>query len=365
MSIQQNSNPYLEIVSQISAGVYGRDTEITASFNCLLAGFNVAIIGQVGTAKSFLARRILDVLPAPSFSALLHAYSEPEDLLGTISLTELKNDRRIRQTTGYLPTSRFAFLDEIFKARSTTLNCLLTALNERIYIEEGKAQPILLQGVIGCSNEYPDDESGALADRFVLYIPVNYSQDKRSLLRFALEDMKSVPPLIKQDSQGNEIRMITPKFLRDTTAKIDQTMKDNVDAITDIIIKFDNIVANKSGVFKDARLSDRTLIQCARLLATSCVMRQGTDVLLEDAWCFEFLARNPEHQSIYQESCKELLKQTECLDALKERLRKGNSMDFTIVDNAIPKLPLHWQMELNRLIRKHLEQVKRIQQQTR
>ena len=96
-------------------------------------------------------------------------------------------------------------------------------------------------------------------------------------------------------------------------------------------------------------------MQCARLLATSCVMRQGTEVILEDAWSFGFLARTFEHQSIYQESCKELLKATESLEALKERLRKGSRSDLTAVEFALPNLPLHWQMDLQSLLQKSLQ----------
>jgi MoxR-like ATPase len=348
-------NPFARIISEITKPFYARETETTAMLTCLLAGYNAVLIGQPGTAKSALAKRVLEALPAPSFSCLLHAFSDPDDTLGSISLTELKKDRRVRNTSGYLPSVQYAFIDEIFKARSAMLTALLSLLNERVYMEEGKAQPTLLKAIIGASNEFPDEESGALADRFAMFIPVSYCKDKKAFLQFALNEAGNHESLVKKDSEGKELRMITTKFLRETSAKIDEVLKNNVNKITDTLMRFDDIVDKKAGVFKDAKLSDRSLIQCARLLATSCVMRQGTEVMLEDAWAFGFLARSFEHQTIYQESCKELLKSTETLEALKDRLRRGARSDLTSVENALPNLPIHWQIDLQNLLQRALQ----------
>lgn len=350
------SNPFSKVIAKVCEPLFARETETTAMLTCVLAGYNGAFIGSVGTAKSMLARRIAEALPSPTFSCLLNPFSEPDDLLGNFSLSELKNDRRVRQTAGYLPTCRIAVLDEIFKARSTTLTSLLTILNERVFFEEGQAIPVLLQSVIGCSNEFPDDESGALPDRFVMFIPVDYVKNRRAFLDFALRNTSNhAQSLIQTDENGDEIRMITPRFMRETTAKIDQVLKDNVDRITDILLRFDEILQMKAGAFKDIRLSDRSLIHCARILATSCVMRQGSNVSLEDAWSFGFLAKTFEQQEIYQEACRELLKPTECLDALKERLAKGTRSDLLVVENAMTNLPIHWQMELKGLLSKVLK----------
>lgn len=50
-----------------------------------------------------------------------------------IIYSRILQDQYVRQTRGYLPDSKVAFIDEIFKANSAILNTLLTILNERLF----------------------------------------------------------------------------------------------------------------------------------------------------------------------------------------------------------------------------------------
>ena len=72
-----------------------------------------------------------------------------------------------RNTQGYLPEAKIAFLDEIFKSNSAILNTLLRILNERVFINNAIEYPSPLQLVIGASNEPPDANMQALYDRFL------------------------------------------------------------------------------------------------------------------------------------------------------------------------------------------------------
>ena len=59
-------------------------------------------------------------------------------------------------TEGKIPDSHIIFLDEIFKSNDGILNSLLTALNERVYTNEGQTMNIPAISFFSASNEIPD-----------------------------------------------------------------------------------------------------------------------------------------------------------------------------------------------------------------
>lgn len=75
-------------------------------------------------------------------------------------------------TANKIPESHIVVLDEIFKANDGVLNCLLKALNERIYTNEGVSMSIPVISFFAASNEIPNfhnpEEKSlrALYDRF-------------------------------------------------------------------------------------------------------------------------------------------------------------------------------------------------------
>ena len=152
-----------------------------------VARLPTVLIGPPGTAKGHMIRSFTEGLGlsalassngstngAPRqrryFEYLLTRYTTPEEIFGPIHVSDLIN-RQVyhRITDGYLPTAQVAFLDEIFKASSAILNTLLSILNERVFYNEGHAEPVPLTVVFAASNEAPTDESlAALYDRFPL-----------------------------------------------------------------------------------------------------------------------------------------------------------------------------------------------------
>jgi MoxR-like ATPase len=136
---------------------------------------NIVIIGPPGTAKTLVAERIAKMIGKKKsyFYALLNRFSTPEELFGPISITQLKQDKLIRKTKGFLPQSTVSVLDEIFKASTAILNCLLKVLNERKFSYDGEEESIPLQLVIAASNECPQSGLTALYDRFLIRKFVN------------------------------------------------------------------------------------------------------------------------------------------------------------------------------------------------
>lgn len=170
------------VLSQLNHGLVEREHILKTALLTLLAGENLVLIGPPGTGKSLVARRLTKAFALGGeqeggyFEYLLTKFSTPEEIFGPLSITELKANRFRRNTVGYLPMVRFAFLDEIFKASSSILNALLTILNERKYHNGSQAEDVPLQGLIAASNELPNDqdELAALYDRFLVRCFVDY-----------------------------------------------------------------------------------------------------------------------------------------------------------------------------------------------
>lgn len=158
------------IMSEIVTMFLERDEQILAIMRAMLAGEHVLLLGPPGTAKSAtiveLTRRIIG---ADYFETLLTPYSVPEEVFGPVSIQGLQKDLYERKIDGYLPWAHVVFIDEVFKANSSILNSLLTAVNERKYKCGVQNIKIPLVSLFGASNETPqEDNLAALYDRFMI-----------------------------------------------------------------------------------------------------------------------------------------------------------------------------------------------------
>lgn len=135
----------------------------------LLSREHAVLIGEPGTAKSAMIRRVSDLLNAKFFSYLLTRFTEPSELFGPIDIKALEEGRYIRITSGKLPSAEIAFLDEIFKANSAILNALNTLLQERVLYDGYSEIVVPLWSLFGASNEVPEEtELLAFYDRFLV-----------------------------------------------------------------------------------------------------------------------------------------------------------------------------------------------------
>jgi len=157
------------------------------------AGVHVVLIGEPGTGKSALSRAVF--ANAPDYQEYqLSPYTEPDDLFGPMSLSDLADGRRHRLTEGFAPTARFLFLDEAFRANNALLDTLLMLLNERRFRNGTQVTTVPLHTAVVAANDPPDNP--ALWDRFLLRHHVENLPDQalESYLDGAGEEVKPWAP---------------------------------------------------------------------------------------------------------------------------------------------------------------------------
>jgi MoxR-like ATPase len=162
---------FVDLRDAMDARLVERTRETLTAVTAIISGTHHFQLGSPGTAKSLSVRTLVDHIdfgadPTSYFEVLMTKFSTPEEVFGPVSVKGLENDVYRRQTDGYLPTSKFAFVDEIFKANSSVLNALLWIMNERKFRNDGQILDVPLVSLFCASNELPQgEELDALYDR--------------------------------------------------------------------------------------------------------------------------------------------------------------------------------------------------------
>lgn len=184
-SLEEARTKLSQIAAELNHSFYERQTEIRGLLVGLIASENVLLLGPPGTAKTQLSAALCSRIQTGEegfFSWLLSKTSTPEELFGPVSIKALENDSYRRNTAGKISRAKIVLLDEIYNCNSAVLNGLLPVLNERVFYNDGKPEPIPLEMVIGASNNMPSDreELGALHDRFMLRYQLSYMREEAS-----------------------------------------------------------------------------------------------------------------------------------------------------------------------------------------
>ena len=174
-----------------------REQLITVLFTSLVANDNVAIVGLPGTAKSMGIRAIAaNVYNSEMFEFICDKFTKPSDLLGSVSIPDMKNGVDKIRIDFKLGTCHFGFLDEGFKLNGATLNGLLGVLNDkRVWNGTGYTASPMISCIVA-SNEYPTSkELGALWDRFPLRFHVEPITTDDNFRRLIFESQEVNSPI--------------------------------------------------------------------------------------------------------------------------------------------------------------------------
>ena len=266
---------------QLATGLVERETESRLLLLATVCGEHLLLLGPPGTAKSALARRLSSVCEGGYFERLLTRFTVPEELYGPLSLAALANDEYTRQIDGYLPSASIAFLDEIFKANSASLNSLLTILNERLFDQGGGRIHTPLLCIVAASNELPEgDELDALYDRFLIRRTV--AQVSSFGLR-ALLSGTGGPDDVPADS--GELRLSAPELqaIREGASGVAVP-----DEVNELLAEARAMLQQQSGLGMEAvYVSDRRMLRAVKMLQTAAFCAGRTEVSLLDCHLLE------------------------------------------------------------------------------
>lgn len=292
------------LVAALADGLYEREEIVAVALLATLSGQSIFLYGLPGTAKSLIARRLSKAFKdSTHFEYLMQRFSTPEDVFGPVSIQELKQDKYIRKTKGYLPTADFAFLDEIWKSSPAILNTLLTIINERIFRNGEKEERVPLKALIAASNETPPPNQGleALYDRFVMRVIVDPMQERTNfegLLNGAavVADIEIADELQFSHDEWLALLAEIPKI------KISQQVMDIIHAIR-ISLQEYNENNNDHAVY----VSDRRWQKIALVMKTAAYLCNRQEVIPVDALvirhCLWTLAENRQAIETIIEDC--------------------------------------------------------------
>lgn len=182
--------------------VYERGDVIRMANVAALTREHTLWVGPPGTAKSFLARLLASQFTDDNPQTvvyreyLLSRQATESDVLAHKDIPAFMQGTDKWLLDGHMTQANFAFADEIFKASGSTLNGMLSWLNERLV----KGHSVPLVSCFAASNEFGEDDSlKALRDRFAIAHVVGYMQDRSARIAFAKDRAagRQAPPLAK------------------------------------------------------------------------------------------------------------------------------------------------------------------------
>lgn len=223
---------------------------------------------------------------------------------------EMSGNKPSMITTGKIPEAEIVYLDELYKANDGILNALLTALNERRFVNEGTVISIPVISFFAASNEVPDfnDDEGRilrpLHDRFELKVLTGYVQDRTKRL-----------DMLKKMQQASTINT----NLATTVITLNElySMQGEVDTVqipAAVNELFDDIVVDLRT--KGIAISDRKYFNYTPVVKAQCWLSGRSKVLPEDLKVLKnYLWDTPQELDVITQTLEKF-----CTNPMRERV---------------------------------------------
>ncbi|MEM0129929.1 MAG: AAA family ATPase [Thermoplasmatales archaeon] len=323
---QQNAASHREkvrkILTELSSEFIGREEEAKVALLALLSRNHSVFIGEPGTAKSAILKSLTDRIGGKFYYYLLSKYSIPDDIVGAIDPIAFRKGEYKRMMKGKLPEANIAFMDEVFKGSSETLNTLLNIMNERVFVDaDGTVHSVPLISMFAASNELPQgDELQAFYDRILLkhfVSPIPSEKIKEGIM-------------LNLSKNGAPKTGITLQELDEAYLEIEAFEKSHAGEIADIIMTLVTTM-RMNGIFVSDRTAiGKTFLPC--LVATQAWL-MGTPIKKSAIEVAKYILQdNDEQLNAFNKALdtlypKELRSAQEKLQKVFDLMRAGNLGD--------------------------------------
>ncbi|MDV6378292.1 AAA family ATPase [Sporosarcina sp. GW1-11] len=357
--INENLQRLEEIRRSLNEKFYERESEVEGILIALLSRQHLLMIGPAGTAKSALSVEIAKIVEGTCyFQWLLTRFSTPEEVFGPLSLKDLERGVYKRNTAMKMPEAHLVFLDEIFKANSAILNCLLTLINERLFYNDGSPVEVPLMSVIGASNEYPEEGEGleALFDRFLLRYEIDFIAEEANFVSMLKDDGETVETpsmhlddLVKLQELTNKVAI--PEEVYDTLSTIRRELQDEGIRPSDRRFKQSLCVLKAKALINQretVQMDDIAILENAlwetldqKEVVSNIVHRHALDSVAHTLSSMENEANEIYDIAVRDQSTEagmEAIKKIGALNADLNKLKERNSSRSTEIDTLLSKL---------------------------
>jgi MoxR-like ATPase len=290
------------LLADLNTGIYEKEEVMALALLSSIAGESIFLLGPPGVAKSLIARRLKYAYEDGSaFEYLMSRFSTSDEIFGPVSISKLKEDKYVRNVEKYLPSATVVFLDEIWKARPSIQNTLLTVLNEKIFRNGETEISLPIKALISASNELPAKDEGleALWDRFLVRLVVEGIEDEEAFNEMIAGDLHSY-----EDTVAGEHKITDDEYKKWNDAikaiKIPENVFNVIHVIRAFIADYNN--NDDENADKQIYISDRRWRKIIRLLRTSAFLNDRNEVDLMDCFLIWHCLWNEETErdTVYQ-----------------------------------------------------------------